>query len=279
MPNNDRINQLAAKLDDIAVRCVSTTNSPELHSVKATLAEAAATLRIAAMPVAREQERLADAIDPLVRKAAPDNLTLACAAKALRSAALAQAPETMLNGLTEAETAATASCAGLSQPAQAEAEPVAWQERQTLGTGTWTRWYECPDRRLDEPHEKRLDGGFIYQWRPLYAAHPAHQAPELTDEASVWRDFERLRKISDLAQEAQMLLGAACSAWFDGGEEAGAERQHEAHAAIDALRDAAIAHQAHLPWYVKRLHEAECLLAERDAELAELRSQQGKEKV
>ena len=86
----------------------------------------------------------------------------------------------MINGLTEAATSATASCAGLvgrgAQPAQGK--PVAWQERQEESPGVFCEWYDRDAPwSLSRPQEI-TSGGIRYQFRPLYASPPAPVAEQ-----------------------------------------------------------------------------------------------------
>lgn len=67
--------------------------------------------------------------------------------------------------------------------ARAQAEPVAWQERQTVAPGRWSDWYECKGHPTTPPFS-RESGGITYEWRPVYAAPTIPQAAEVPDD---WR--------------------------------------------------------------------------------------------
>lgn len=77
-------------------------------------------------------------------------------------AAQQQAEPAMINGLTEAETNATASVVGLTK----QAEPVAWDKP----SASFDEWWDS-DRRRDNANPFTTDSFAYWAWEGWQAAH------------------------------------------------------------------------------------------------------------
>ena len=95
-----------------------------------------------------------------------------------------QAEPVMINGLTEAETNATASVVGLTK----QAEPVAWDKPST----NFNEWWDG-DRRRDTANPFTTDSFAYWAFEGWQAALAQRPWQGLTDEA-IWEIWHRMPK-------------------------------------------------------------------------------------